>query len=255
MHAELALHIIPHHPCSFSAVDTNARRIYLPIRAASAHTAPRHDADPPTQHANPAGRQQLPASQRHIDPRQPLLQTFQVVQIVHPDAHNHVHARTLEPLAAFAFVVDHATQRAAVHHLRIPVFHEPIELDHNNPTIARAPQKIDAVPFARLRIREFHLLSGRLEPAQDHRGERPRLTAVFREWRGEAEHALRGGIQQSFARGACDDLRAAGTVAERPAHDFHRRHERHAVRADGGGARGRRHPHTAHHALFARSRP
>lgn len=116
-----------------------------------------HDANPPTQHANGAGRhgirpkparpQQLPASQRHTGPRQPLLQTFQVVQIIHPDAHNHVHARTLEPFAAFAFVVDHATQRAAVHHLRIHVFHEPIELDHNNPTIARAPQKIDAVPF------------------------------------------------------------------------------------------------------------
>lgn len=192
MHAELALHIIPHPPCSFSAVDTNARRIYLPIRAASAHTAPRHDANPPTQHANPAGRQQLPAPQRHTGPRQPLLQTFQVVQIVHPDAHNHVHARMLEPLAAFAFIGDHAAQRAAVHHLRIPVFHELVELDHNNPTIARAPQKIDAVPFACLRVHEFHLLSGRLEPAQDHRGERPRLTAVFREWRGEAEHALRG---------------------------------------------------------------
>ena len=55
--------------------------------------------------------------------------------------------RTLEPLTAFAFIVDHATQRAAVHHLRIPVFHELVELDHHNPTIARAPQKIDAVPF------------------------------------------------------------------------------------------------------------
>ena len=164
MHAELALHIIPHHPCSFRAVDTNARRIYLPIRAASAHTAPRHDANPPTQHANPAGRQQLPAPQRRTGPRQLLLQTFQVVQIVHPDAHNHVHACTLEPLAAFAFIVDHTAQRTAVHHLRIPVFHEPVELDHNNPTIARAPQKIDAVPFARLRVHEFHLLGGGTNP-------------------------------------------------------------------------------------------
>lgn len=37
--------------------------------------------------------------------------------------------------------------------------------------------------------------------------------------------------------------------------DLHRRHELHAVRADGGGARGRRHPHAAHHAVFTRSRP
>ncbi|RYQ34593.1 hypothetical protein PG2009B_0451 [Bifidobacterium pseudolongum subsp. globosum] len=72
--------------------------------------------------------------------------------------------RTLEPLTAFAFVVDHTAQRAAVHHLRIPVFHEPVELDHNNPTIARAPQKIDAVPFARLRVHEFHLLGGGTNP-------------------------------------------------------------------------------------------